>query len=81
MYLTYNKGKSVAAKRLIRTLKNRIYKYMTAVSKNIYFNVLHDIIHKYNNTYQRTIKMKSIDVESNFHAEYNVNSNEKKSEI
>ena len=69
MYLTYNKEISVTAKRLIRTLKNRIYKYMT------------DIIHKYNNTYQRTIKMKSIDVESNFHAEYNVNSNEKKSKV
>ena len=49
---------------------------MTAVSKNVYFDVLNDIVDKYNNTYHRTIKMKSIDVKSDFYAEYNVDSNE-----
>ena len=64
MYLTYNEGKSVVGGRLIRTLKNKIFKYMTAISKNVYFDVLDDIVTKYNNTVHRTIKMKSTDVTS-----------------
>ena len=51
MYSTYNEGKSVVAERFIRTLKNTIYKNMTAVSKNVYFDVLNDIVDTYNNTY------------------------------
>ena len=58
MYSTYHEGKSVAAERFIRTLKNRIFKHMTAISKNVYFNMLDHIITKYNNTMHRTIKMK-----------------------
>ena len=50
---------------------------MTAISKNVYFNVLDDIVDEYNNTYHTTIKMKSIDVKSDSFAEYNVESNEK----
>ena len=50
---------------------------MTSVSKNVYFDVLNDIVDKYNNKYHRTIKMKPIDVNSNLHAEYNVDSNQK----
>ena len=50
---------------------------MTSVSKNVYFDVLNDIVDKYNNKYHRTIKMKPIDVKSNFYAEYNVDSNQK----
>ena len=50
---------------------------MTAVSKNVYFDVLDDIVNKYNNTVHRTIKMKPIDVTSDFYAEYNEDSNEK----
>ena len=42
----YNEGKSVAAERFIRTLKNKIFKHMTAVSKNVYFDVLDDIVNK-----------------------------------
>ena len=56
MYSTYNEGKSVVAERFIRTLKNKIFKHMTAVSKNVYFNVLDDIVNKYNNTVHRVIK-------------------------
>ena len=44
---TYNEGKSVVAERFIRTLKNKILKHMTAVSKNVYFDVLDDIVNKY----------------------------------
>ena len=68
---------SVVAERFIRTLKSKIYKHMTAVSKNVYFDVLDDIVDKYNNIYHRTIKMKPIDVQSDSYAEYNVDSNEK----
>ena len=44
MYVTHNHGKSVVAGRFIRTLKNKIYKHMTAISKNVYFDVLDDIV-------------------------------------
>ena len=62
MYSTYNQVKSVVAERCIRTLKNKIFKHMTAISKNVYFDVLDDIVDKYNNTVHRTIKMKPIDI-------------------
>ena len=77
MYSTYNEGESVVAERFIRTLKNKIFKHMTAISKNVYFDVLDDIVNKYNNTVHRTIKMKPIDVTSDSYAEYNEDSNEK----
>ena len=70
MYSTYNEGKSVVAERFIRALKNKIFKYMTAVSKNVYFDVLDDIVDKYNNTVHRSIKMKPIDIASDSYAEY-----------
>ena len=81
MYSTYNEGKSAVAERFIRTLKNKIFKDMTAVSKNISFYVLTDIVNKYNNTVHRTIKMKPIDVTFDSYAEYNEDSNEKDSKF
>ena len=75
MYSTYNEGKSVVAERFIRTLKYKIFKNMTAISKNVYFDVLDDIVNKYNNTIHRTKKMKSIDVTDDSYAEYNENPN------
>ena len=75
MYSTYNEGKSVVAERFIRTLKNKIFKHMTAVSRNVYFDVLDDIVDKYNDTGHRTIKMKPIDVTSDSYAECNEDSN------
>ena len=77
MYSTYNEGKSVVAERFIRTLKNKIFKHMTAISKNVYFDVLDDIVNKYNNTIHRTIKMKPIDVTDDSFAEYNEDFNKK----
>ena len=62
MYSTHNEEKSVVAEIFIRTLKNKIYKYMTSISKNLYIDKLDDIVNEYNNTYHRTIKMKPIDV-------------------
>ena len=77
MYSTYNEGKSVLAERIIGTLKNKTFKHMTAISKNVYFDVLDDILDKYNNTVHKTIKMKPIDVTDDSYAEYNENFNKK----
>ena len=77
MYSTYNEGMSVVAERFIRTLKNKIYKHVTAVAKNVYFNVLDDIVDEYNNIYHITIKMKPVDVKSDSFAEYNEHFNER----
>ena len=60
----HNKEKSVIAERFIRTLKNKIYTYITSVSKNVYTDKLDDIVNKYNNTYHSIIKMKPVDVKS-----------------
>ena len=65
MYSTHNEGKSVVAERFIRTLKSKIYKYMTSISKNVYIDKLDDIVDEYNNTYHTTIKMKPLDVKDN----------------
>ena len=78
MYSTYNEGKSVVTERFIRTLKNNIFKHMKAISKNVSFDVLDDIVNKYNNTVHRTIKMKPINVTFDSCAEeYNEDSNKK----
>ena len=58
MYSTHNEGKFVVSERFIRTLKNKTYKYMISVSKNVYIDKLDDIVNKYNNTYHSTIKIK-----------------------
>ena len=47
MYSTHNEGKSVVAERLIRTLKNKIFKYMTSISQNVYIDKLDDIVETY----------------------------------
>ena len=79
MYSTYNEGKSVVAERFIRTLKNKIFKHMTDIQQNIYFDVLDDIVDKYNNTVYRTIKIKPIEVTDDYYAEYNEHPNKRKS--
>ena len=81
MYSTFNEGKSVVGERFIRTLKNIIFKHMTAISKNVYFDVLDDIVNKYNNTIHRTIKMKPIDVTNVSFAECNEESNKRNSKF
>ena len=77
MSSAFNKGKSVVAEIFIRTLKDKVFKHMTAISKNVYFNVLDNIVNKYNNTIHRTIKMKPIDVTDDSFAEYNEESNKR----
>ena len=65
IYSTNNDGKSVVAETFIRTMKNKIYKYMTSISKNMYIDKLHDIVKNYNNTNHTSIKMKPVDVKDN----------------
>ena len=71
MYSTHNEGKSVIAERYIRTLKNKIYTYVTSVSKNVYIDKLYDIVNKYKNTYHNTIKIRPADVKSNTYFDSN----------
>ena len=77
MYLIHNEGKSVVAERFIRTLKAKIYKYMTTISKNVYIDKLDDIVNEYNNTYHRTIKMKSVNVKDNTYIDFEKEVNNK----
>ena len=77
MYLTFNEGKSVVAERFIKILKNKIYKHMTTIGKNVYFNDLDDIVKKYNNTVHSSIKMKPKDVTDNSFVEYSEETNKK----
>ena len=60
----HNERKSVIAERFIRTVRNKIYKYMISISKNVYIDKLDDIVNTGNNTYYSTIKIKTIDVKS-----------------
>ena len=77
MYSTHYEGKSVVAKRFIRTFKTKIYKYMTSISKNLYSNKLDDIVNEFNHTYHRTIKMKPVDVKDNTYIDFNKEVNDK----
>ena len=77
MYSTYNEEKSVVAERFFRTLKNKIFKHMAAISKHVYFDVLDDIVNIYNNTVHKTIKTKPVDVADDSYAEYNEDFNKK----
>ena len=71
MYLIYSEEKSVVVERFIRTLKNKIYKSTTLLSKNVYIDKLDEIANKYNNTYHRTIKMKPVDGKSSIYIDFN----------
>ena len=76
IYSTQNEGTSAVAERFIRTLKSKIYKYTTSISKTVYIDKLDDIVNEYS-IYHRTTKMKPVDVKSGNYAEYKVNSNDK----
>ena len=77
MYSIHNEEESVVAERFIRTLKNKIYKYMTSVSKNVYIDKLDDIVGEYNNTYHRKIKMKPVNVKNNTYIDFKKEVNDK----
>ena len=71
------KEKSVIAEKFIRTLNNKIYKYMTSISKNVYISKLDDIVRKYNSTYHTSIKMRPVDVKDNTYNDFKKESNDK----
>ena len=75
MYLTHSKRKSVVAERSITAIKNKIYKYMTLVSRNMYIDKLDDIVNKCNNTYRTTTKMKLVDEKSITYVNFNEENN------
>ena len=77
MFSTHNEGKSVVTEKSIRTLKNKIYKHMTSVSKNVYIDKLSDIVNECNNTYHKTIKMKLADVKGNTYIDFPKEVNDK----
>ena len=77
MYSTNNDEISVVAETFIRTLKSKIYKYMTSISKIVYIDKLDDIVNEYNNTYHTTIKMKPIDVKDNTYINTGKETNDK----
>ena len=67
----HNEGKSVVAERSIRTLKNKIYEYMTSISENVHIDKLDDIVNKCNNTYHRTIQMEPVNVRPSTYIDFN----------
>ena len=69
MHSVHNEEKAVVAERFIRTLKSKIYKYMTSVLKNVYVDKINYIVNRYNNTCHRTIKMKPI-YEDNIYVDF-----------
>ena len=79
MYSIYNEGKSVVAERFIRTLKYKLYKHMTATGKNVYYDVLDDIVNEFNNTKHNTIKLKPKEVRDNYKRVYIDEHNKKRS--
>ena len=83
MYSTHNEEKSVVTEKFIRTIKNKIYKHMTSILKNVYINKLDDIVNEYNNTKHRTTKMKPIDVKDNTYIDFGkeVNDNDPKFKV
>ena len=83
IYSTHNEEKFVVTERFIRKIKNKIYKYMTSISKNVYIDKLDDIVHKYNNKKHRTIKMKPIDLKDNTYIDFGkeVNGNDPKFKV
>ena len=70
MYSTYNEGKYVVTERFIRTIKNKIYKHMTSIPKNVYIDKLNDIVNEYNNTKYIITIVKPVDVKFNTYIDF-----------
>ena len=77
MYSTHNEAKPVFAGRFIRSLKIKMYKYITPVSKNVYIDKLDDTVNKYKSTCHSTIKMRAVDVKSSTYIDFNKENNKK----
>ena len=81
LYSTHNDGKSVVAVKFIKTLKNKIDKYMTSPWKKVYIGRLDNIVNKCNNTYHRTINMVPADIYPNIYFEFNKENNKEGSKF
>ena len=81
MHSTHKKRKSVIAERVIRTLKDKINKYITSVWKNVYIDKLDDIVNECNNTYHRAIKIKPVNVKPSTYINSSKETNEKDSKF
>ena len=81
MYSIHNEERSVVAERFIKTLKTKIFKYMTSISKSVYIDKLDDIVNEYNDTYHRTIKMKPVDIKDNAYINFIKEVNDKDSKL
>ena len=83
MYSTHNEGKYVVAERFIRKIKNKSYKHMTSISKNVYIDKLNDIVNEYNNTKHRITIVKPIEVKDNTYIDFGkeVNDNDPKFKV
>ena len=77
MYSIYNEEKSVFAERFIRILKNKIYKYLTLMLRNVHIYKLDSIVDKFNNRQDRTIKINSVDAETNTYIDFDIENNDK----
>ena len=81
MYSTHNERQSVVAGRFIGTIKNKIYKHMTSISKNVYIEKLDDIVNECNNTKHRATKMKPIDGKDNTYIDFGKEVNDPKFKV
>ena len=81
MLSTNNEGNSVVAETFIGTLRNKIYKYTTSISKNVYIDKLDDLVNEYNNTYHITIKMRPVDVKDDTYINIGKEVNDKDSKF
>ena len=79
MYSTHDEGKSVVPERFIRTLKNKIYKYINSILSNVFINKLDDIFNECNNEYSRTIKIKLVDVKASTYIDFCIENKGKRS--
>ena len=77
MYSTHNEWKCIVVERFVRPLKNKIYKYMTLISRSVYIDKLDDIVNKYNNKYHSTIRTKPVDVKSSTYIDFSIEFNDK----
>ena len=75
MFSRHNGGKPFVAERFIRILKNKFFKHMTSISKNMYIHKLEYVVSKYNNTYHSKIKMTPVDVKSSMYVDFNKKNN------
>ena len=73
----HNEENSVIAERFIRSLKNKIYNYISSISKTVYIDKLDEIVNKCNNTYHRRIKVKPVDVNPNIYIDFSKKINDK----